>query len=310
MSLYFIKSGLQTSVQDLGRKGQMHNGVSLSGAMDPIALKRANWLLSKPLNRPVIEITLVGPEIRFETEMLIAVTGAEFELSLNQKPVSNNQAIKVNSGDILTFGKLISGARAYLSISETINLPKVFDSYSTHLTVKFGGYKGRALKQGDRLNSQPSSSNQINNKKMPKYVNNAYTGSYILRCTTSVETDLFTEKQKADFIAKKYSVSANSNRMGVRLNESAFKFQKPIEITSSGLMQGSIQITPDGLPIISSVDGQTIGGYPRIANVIASDLPLLGQLKAKDKVSFIFISHNQANKILKEQCQALSFLNK
>ena len=242
--------------------------------------------------------------------MLIAVTGAEFELSLNQKPVSNNQAIKVNSGDILTFGKLISGARAYLSISETINLPKVFDSYATHLTVNFGGYKGRALKQGDRLNSQPSSSNQINNKKMPKYVNNAYTGSYILRCTTSVETDLFTEKQKADFIAKKYSVSANSNRMGVRLNESAFKFQKPIEITSSGLMQGSIQITPDGLPIISSVDGQTIGGYPRIANVIASDLPLLGQLKAKDKVSFIFISHNQANKILKEQCQALSFLNK
>lgn len=310
MSLYFIKSGMQTSIQDLGRQGQMHNGISHSGAMDLIALKVANWLLSNPLNSPVIEITLVGPVIRFEQDMFIAISGAQFELSLNNKSICNNEKIKVTSGDILSFGKLINGTRAYLSLSTKIDVPKIFNSYSTHLTVNFGGYKGRSFKNGEKLNCLLLDRNKKDDKKVPKYVNNAYTGSYILRCTTSVETNLFTEKQKANFIAKKYSVNANSNRMGIRLNESALEFENPIEITSSGLMQGSIQITPAGLPIISSVDGQTIGGYPRIANIITSDLPLLGQLKANDKVSFMFISHNQANKIFNKQQQALNFLDK
>jgi len=309
MSLYFIKPGMQTSIQDLGRKGQMHNGISYSGAMDPIALKVANWLVSKPLDSAVIEITLVGPVIRFEQDMFIAITGAQFELSLNNKPVFNNEIIQISNGDILSFGKLITGARAYLSISKNINVPKLFDSYSTHLTVSFGGFNGRAFKQGDRLNVLSSDINEIYTKKIPKYVNSFYAGSYMLRCTSSVETDLFTDTQKASFTSKKYSVDANSNRMGIRLKDIAMEFDKPIEITSSGLMQGSIQITPIGLPIVSSVDGQTIGGYPRIANVVTADLPILGQLKANDKVSFIFISDSQARKILINQRHILNALH-
>jgi len=310
MSLYFIKPGMQTSIQDLGRQGQMHNGISRSGAMDPIALKMANWLVSKPLDSAVIEITLVGPVIRFEQDMFIAITGAKFEVSLNNNIVFNNAIIQVSSGDILSFGKIINGARAYLSTSKKIDVPKVFDSFSTHLTASFGGFNGRAFKQGGRLNVLSSDINEIHTKKIPKYVNRTYLGSYILRCTSSVETDLFTDTQKASFTAKKYSVNANTNRMGIRLNESAIEFNKPIEITSSGLMQGSIQITPTGLPIVSSVDGQTIGGYPRIANVITADLSILGQVKANDKVSFIFITDKEARHILNQQNELLSFLSK
>ena len=241
--------------------------------------------------------------------MLISITGAQFNLNLNDKPVAINSVIKIKSGDILTFGKLISGARAYLSVSHSIKVPKVFNSYATHLTANFGGFNGRAFKQGDKLETQAPYNNQVDKRSLPKYVSNAYLGSYILRCTASVETDLFTNTQIADFFNKKYIVNANSNRMGIRLNESALVFKQPIEITSSGLMQGSIQITPTGLPVISSVDGQTIGGYPRIANVITADLPLLGQLKAGDKVSFIFIPFNSAKKILAKQIHKLSFLN-
>jgi len=310
MSLYFIKSGMQTSIQDLGRKGQMHNGISRSGAMDPIALKIANWLVSKPLDSAVIEITLVGPVIRFEQEMFIAISGAQFELSLNNKPINNNEKIQIISGDILSFGKLINGTRAYLSLSTKIDVPKIFNSYSTHLTASFGGFYGRALKQDDKLLTELSDQVISPSNHNLKNISNVYPGSYILRCTSSVETSLFTQRQIKAFVSKKYTISANSNRMGIRLKETALEFDKVIEITSSGLMQGSIQITPTGLPIVSSVDGQTIGGYPRIANVITADLSTLGQVKANDKVSFIFITDKEAHHILNQQNKLLSFLSK
>jgi len=309
MSLYFIKPGLQTSIQDFGRTGQMHNGISKSGSMDPIAMKMANWLLSKPLESAVIEVTLIGPQIKFENDMCIVITGAKFELCLNDNPIFNNTIIKVSAGDILNFGKLLNGARAYISTSIDIDVPKVFDSYSTHLTVNFGGFNGRALKQGDRLAFNLTNQKCIYTNKLPNYAGNGYSGRYILRCTASVETDLFTQIQKNNFSSRKYTVTATSNRMGIRLKEFAMEFEQPLDIISSGLMQGSIQITPSGLPIISSVDGQTIGGYPRIANVITADLAILGQLKANDKVSFIFISAKDANQVLKKQRQLLSFLS-
>ncbi|PAJ75787.1 hypothetical protein CJF42_03265 [Pseudoalteromonas sp. NBT06-2] len=310
MSLYFIKSGLQTSVQDCGRSGQMHNGISNSGAMDPIAMKLSNWLLSKPLDSAVIEVTLVGPKIQFENDMYIAITGAKFELYLNNQLIFNNKAIQIFTGDVLTFGTLQCGARAYIATSIDIDVAKLFNSYSTHLTVNFGGFYGRSLKKGDILALHLPKQKCLYTNTLPKYVDNGYSGSYILRCTSSVETDLFTQRQQNDFSSKKYTVTANSNRMGIRLKEVAMGFEKPIDITSSGLMQGSIQITPSGLPIISSVDGQTIGGYPRIANVITADLAMLGQLKANDKVNFMLISNEKAIEVLKEQYQILNFLYK
>ena len=306
MSIHFIKAGLETSIQDLGRFGQMHNGISQSGAMDPIAMQMANWLVSNPLDSPVIEITLMGPTVQFKSAMSIAICGAQFVCYLNDSLVPNDETIQVNKDDVLSFKKLQNGIRAYLAFSGIIatgqgGLKPVLDSYSTHLTANFGGYHGRSFKDNDML--------IINHCQQPEVRIIAtqfklhYSGNYLLRCVPSVESESFNEEQCNSFYSQSFTITPASNRMGIRLFAKPIIFEKPIQIISSGLTQGSIQIPPSGQPIISSVDGQTIGGYPRIANVISADLPILGQLKAKDKVRFVLIDSMQAAEIFTaKQC--------
>ena len=292
MSLYFIRAGLQTSTQDSGRSGLMHLGISNSGAMDITSMKLANWLLDEPLDSTVFEITLLGPIIRFEKANSIAITGAVFDLYLNGNLVFNNEVIQINPGDILEFDRLVSGARAYLALKGKLDIPKVMESYSTHITGGFGGIKNSFIKDGERI--EISKSKQSRYKKLPKEFEGTYSGNYLIRCVPTVETIEFSPIQKEFFFSQNYRVSANSNRMGVRLTGKPIEFETPIEILSSGLTQGSIQIPPSGFPIISAVDGQTIGGYPRIANVISTDLPLLGQLKANDKINFALVDFEYA----------------
>jgi len=306
MSLHFIKAGLQTSLQDLGRFGQMHNGISQSGAMDLLAMQMANWLLSKPLDAAVIEISLIGPTIRFESAMSVAICGAQFDLYLNGSKLFNDETIRVTTGDILKFDKLKSGARAYLAFSGQINIAPVLSSYATHLTANFGGYHGRSFQAGDRL--EINLLKQPQHKKIPTGFHTVYSGNYLLRTVASVETDSFSPLQRDIFFGQSFKVTSESNRMGIRLAGEPLSFEKNIEITSSGMTQGSIQIPPSGQPIISSVDGQTIGGYPRIANVITADLPILGQLTANDKIRFGLINQNLARAILNKKQSRLDWL--
>ncbi len=311
MSMQFIKAGLQTSIQDLGRFGQMHNGVSQSGAMDPISMQMANWLVGKPLDAAVIEISLVGPTIQFNSEQTIAICGAEFSVFLNSNEVFNDRSFNVVSGDVLEFSSLKSGVRAYLAFSGELDLPMVLSSYSTHLTANFGGFKGRQFQAGDRL--RLTSVISTVDRQLPIQNSHFYSGSYLLRTVRTIESDRFNEAQLHDFYAQSFMVTPQSNRMGIRLNPekpvTSLIIDKVNQIVSSGLVQGSIQIPPSGDPIISSVDGQTIGGYPRIANIITADLPLLGQLNAHDKVRFVLIDKNEALAILRQKQLLFEFLN-
>ena len=304
MSLYFIKAGLQTSLQDGGRYGQRHLGISQSGAMDANSMRMANWLLNKPLDSPVLEIAIVGPTIRFDHALTIAVCGAQFELHLNSKRVYNNQVIHVELGDCLIFSSLQQGARAYLAFTGELDISPMLASYSTHLTACFGGFKNRAFKNRDYLKIIGNDdSNKIDQcalpqRTLPDECFMPYPGNYLMRCTESVESSKFTKRQKTLFFSQAYKVSADLNRMGIQLHAKTLEFDQPMVISSSGLTQGSIQIPPSGQPIISCVDGQTIGGYPRIANIISADLPRLGQLKSGDKINFIMISRDYALQIL------------
>jgi len=298
MSLQFIKAGLQTSIQDLGRSGLMHLGISKSGAMDHNAMKLVNWLLGIPLDSAVFEITLIGPTIKFSQTMSIAITGARFELFLNGNMVFNDEVIHVESGDVLEFDRLQQGARAYLAFTGELDMPPMLNSYSTHLTCSFGGYNNRQLKNNDSIDIQDSTTAPA--KKLPNHLKGYYSGNYLIRCVPSVETNQFNQSQLQQFFNQVYRVSADSNRMGVRLVGNPIETQSSIDITSSGLTQGSIQIPPSGVAIISSVDGQTIGGYPRIANVISADLPILGQLKAKDKINFSLIDLDYADQLFSQ----------
>ena len=305
MSLTFIRSGMQTSIQDSGRSGFMHQGISRSGAMDHLSLQLANWLVANPLNQAAIEVTLVGPTIEFQQNLSIAICGAEFDLTLNSEPVFNNETINVKAADVLEFKLLRKGARAYLAIAGKLKVDPLFSSQSTHLTAGFGGYKGRQFEANDVL--EVLSAHETKKRVLPEAYRPTFTGNYLLRCCPGIEADSFDQECLDSFYDSTYKVSVNSNRMGLRLEGKPVPLNTSVDIISSGLTQGSIQIPPSGLPIISSVNGQTIGGYPRVANVISSDLNILGQLKTGDKIGCVSVSRDKAWHQLE---QKQTFLNK
>ncbi|MEP7706128.1 biotin-dependent carboxyltransferase family protein [Paraglaciecola sp. 25GB23A] len=309
MSIEVIKPGLQSSIQDRGRTGYMHLGVAKGGAMDPLSMTLANWLVGNAPTNPVLEICLLGPTLRFEQAVSVAVSGAKFELEVYNKEgvrsaVNVNQTIQLNSGDTLAFGKRLQGARAYMAVAATFNYSAVLGSCATHISAKFAGLEGRALQAGDQLSVSQCEVRETRN--LPSHMTQQYSGNYILRCVPSVETTDFSSEQLSDFYATSYLLRSDSNRMGLRFDAEPLDMKHMDEMVSSGLSQGSVQLPSSGLPIISSVDGQTIGGYPRIANVISADLFALGQLVAGDKVNFCLVSLEQAHDIYASQQRQLA----
>ncbi|WP_226648814.1 biotin-dependent carboxyltransferase family protein [Microbulbifer variabilis] len=311
MSIYFIRAGLQTSIQDYGRPGLMHYGISQGGAADLLSMKLANLLLGNTLNNPVMEITLTGPLIEFDCDVSIAITGARFKTLLNNNPIENYKVIQIKSGDILEFSHLLSGARAYIGLSATISVPQILNSASTHLISGFGGHKSGAIEQGERVhleNIRIAKEAQLERELIPNYRLRP-----LIRVVHGAESQRFPQSALDNFFATTFQVSAQSNRMGIRLSPSIIPEPEGLEdisgeMVSSGLYPGSIQIPSNGEPIISFIEGQTIGGYPRLAHVIRADLHRLGQLKAQDKINFQLVSPAQARLILQKKNKLLAKL--
>ncbi|WP_444883688.1 biotin-dependent carboxyltransferase family protein [Microbulbifer sp. PSTR4-B] len=311
MSIYFIRPGLQTSIQDFGRPGLMHCGIPQGGAADILSMQLANLLLGNYLNNPVLELTLTGPFIKFECDISIAITGAQFNVLLNKITVENYKVIQVKRGDILEFGQLLSGTRAYIGLSATISTSQAFSSVSTHLISHFGGNKGKAISYKERLhlkNIRIAKSAHIDRSLQP-----CYQSRPLFRVIYGPEKKRFTELTLNNFFRKTFQVSAQSNRMGIRLSPSIIVDSKAItessdEMISSGLYPGCIQIPNTGEPIISFIEGQTIGGYPRIGHIIRADLHRLGQLKAQDKINFQLVNQVQAREILLKKMKYLKNL--
>lgn len=304
--LRILKPGLQTSIQDGGRKGWMQYGIARGGAADPVAMQLANGLLRNPAGHPCLEVTLTGPDIEFGHDLSIAICGARFTLTHNGRSVDNDRVIQIRRGDILQFGPLQSGARAYLAFAAEPALEMVFDSLSTHLQTNFGGLDGRALRAGDEIPLQHfrrERSRQLADKYKLKY-----TGHPQLRVIDGAEAKLFAGDQQELFYRTTYRVSPQSNRMGIRLQGDRLDNDGLPQMTSSGLCPGTVQIPPDGQPIISFVEGQTIGGYPRFAHVISADQHLLAQLKPRDRIDFLRVNLNTALQILRNKTSMLTEL--
>ena len=245
--------------------------------------------------------------------MSIAIVGAEFELRLNGQSVFNNKAINVHAGDILSFEqppldrkapeKSRISARAYLAFSADLTASPLLNSFATNLTANFGGFKGRALKAGDLLELKNVRVAPL--KVLASQYHLHYHGNYLLRCTDSVESEWFEANEWQQFFSQSYQISSESNRMGLRLRGEPLQMLPKPQVVSSGLTSGSIQIPESGEPIISAVDGQTIGGYPRLANVISADHNLLGQLKTGDKLNFVYVSRKEAIEQLMQKAALL-----
>ena len=301
MSIEIISSGLQTTIQDLGREGLAHMGVPLSGGADKLSIKVANYLLGNDINSPVIECTLTGPTLRFLKPYSIAITGANMNARINDKEIKMYEVVKVKTNDILTMNNCLIGCRSYISLSEKIIAKKFLGSLSTYLPANVGGLGGKALSKGSLIESEsyktklndPSS---LNLDKLKPLTNKS-----ILKVFEGPEFNLLTEPSKKEIFSGTYVVSNDSSRIGNRLDGKELKLVESGKMISCPVSIGTIQCPSNGLPIILGCDSQTLGGYPRILQTALVDLDLIGQLRPKDKIQFKKISLEQGIEHLKKQ---------
>ena len=298
MGLEVLRAGLQSTVQDQGRFGYAHLGVSASGAADNFSLTIGNILVGNPKHYAGIEMTIIGDKYHFKSDAFVALTGSEFEAELDNKSIPFWKRLPIKRGQILDIRSTKNGARCYLCVAGGINIEDVMGAKTTHLTSGIGGLHGRILKNLDELEFGPLD-DLI--KPIKKVNDSITTDTKIIKVTKGVQWPWFDKNQKNKLFQHQYQVTELSNRMGLRLIGNAIKTKKENEITTAGISLGSIQIPGDGQPIISFVEHQTTGGYPIIANVISADVRKVGQLKAGDCFQFELISFSSAEKLKVDQ---------
>lgn len=299
MPIYVANPGI-TTVQDLGRYGYGHLGVSPAGAADQLSSRIANLLVGNDENAPALEMTLLGATLQFEEAAIVAIVGAECKPTLGNQRLACGEALHVPQGAVLQCGGMIDGARAYLAVQGGWSVPLVMGSASTDLGGQFGGVEGRLLKRGDRLSVRPASGLQIRRLRDELRLFEA-TQPKVLRVTRGAQQGWFAPEAFHALFSTTFTVTERAGRTGLRLNgEHIFPTDRS-ELLTDGTPLGAIQIPPDGQPIILFVDQQTTGGYPKIANVIAVDMHCVGQLRPQDEVTFSEVSIPEAIRLLRQQ---------
>ncbi|MCC2597585.1 biotin-dependent carboxyltransferase family protein [Pusillimonas sp. MFBS29] len=305
MSIRVIKPGMLSSFQDLGRTGHQHLGVPVGGAMDSRAHRLANLLVGNDENEATLEITLTGPTLQFDAPACIAICGAQLNPTLNDEPLPNNRPIIVRSGDVLAFGARASGLRAYIAWHGGIDLPVVMSSRSTYLPGSFGGYHGRALRKGDTLAlTADLSGTDLDALAHELWQLKIYLPAILglnnrsaIRAVLSAEASLFKPESIQAFFAGDYQISPQSQRMGYRLSGQPLQQHSDQQLLSAATSFGSVQVPPDGNPIVLMADRQTTGGYAKIAHVATVDLPLLAQGMPGETLRFMEIELDQAREL-------------
>ncbi len=306
MSSLLVESpGLQTTVQDLGREGHGALGVSASGAADCVALRVGNLLLENPPGTPALEMTLTGGTFVFPEGAVVCLAGADFGAQADGRSLVPWKPWAILPGQRLSLGTTRDFARCYLCIAGGISVEPFLGSASTHLLSGLGGWHGRALRQGDVL-PFGEVTKRIRQRKLAAGVLEKLRPGKTLRITCGPQFDWFTKESVEALFSGEFSVSEESNRMGLRLEGPGLSLRKQKEMISEGAPLGAIQVTPSGQSIILFVEQQTTGGYPKIANVIGADLHSLGQLRPRDTIRFAEVSLQEARALWIEQQQLLS----
>ncbi|MFK7983337.1 MAG: biotin-dependent carboxyltransferase family protein [Saprospiraceae bacterium] len=286
-TFHFLKSGIQTLIQDQGRIGYQSYGVPISGVMDKKSAALANELVGNDLDVPVVEMALLGPTIKISGNCQIAITGANLSPKVNQQPIPLYETINLKDGDLLKFGGAKNGCRAYLAIRGNWQIKKWLNSYSA---LPYSGDKATPqsyIQKGSILRVQ--SNPRISKRIAPIERRPQFPTALNVRVLPGPEFEYFSNYTIGYFFSKSYKLTQESNRMGYRLDTMLRDFKPTKEVISAGIMPGTIQITSAGQPVILMRDAQTVGGYYRIANVITEDLNKLAQLKPGDKVAFSLI---------------------
>ena len=327
MCIEILNSGLLTTIQDSGRYGFRKYGVIVSGAMDTFSHRISNLLVGNDDDEATLEVTLVGPKILIKEDSLISICGGNLSPKINNCEVQMWRPIYVKAGSILTFGECLLGTRSYIAFAGSFNINKTMDSKSTYLRAAIGGFCGRALKKGDiiNLNKPTFKGMQIVNKLHKSISTNGfaitkwfvgsdslprYSSSPVIRVIKGGQFESFNEESKANLFNSKFAITPQSDRMGYRLKGHNLSLSNPLEMISEAISLGTIQVPPDGNPIILLADRQTTGGYPKIAETISIDIPVLAQLKPGDSVGFCEISLEEAQQLYIMRERNINWLKK
>ena len=294
-----LRAGLLTTVQDRGRFGYQKFGVPVSGAADEMALRRANVLVGNPQGAAALEVTALGPQLRFLADAVIAFTGAEIEGELDGRPIPAYKSFRVRAGQILDIRACTRGLRSYLAIAGGIDVPVLLGSRSTCLVANFGGFRGRALMADDVLGVSPPSAPLLDlaGREVPEARRPRHGSPVVVRVVLGPQEEAFTEAGRRTFLGSTYRVSPNANRMGYRLDGPAIAHTGSADILSDWVPLGGVQVPGDGKPIILLADRQTTGGYPKIATVVKPDLSLVAQLRPGDALMFRAVCVAEAQEI-------------
>jgi len=310
MSLHVLSAGLLTTVQDAGRPGLRHLGVGRAGALDAWSHALANRLAGNAAGTAALEITLTGPTLRFDAAARIALCGAQLDAAVEGAPgegvdIPMARPIDLPAGSVLRLGGCRDGARSYLAVEGGIAVPEVLGSAATDLRGGFGGMRGRPLATGDVLPLARRSQRRIDALRIaPWWLDMTpddapHSLVRVLPGEPGAPLD--------PLCARRWRVAAASDRQGLRLSGAVLSqdmlSQGRRERTSEPVLPGTVQLPPDGQPIVLLADAQTHGGYPRIAHAIRADWPKLAQLRPGDSVSFASCTPAQARAALDEQRQ-------
>lgn len=312
MSIVVLQQGIMDTIQDKGRYGFQHLGINPGGVMDRIAMAVANSLTGNPVDEALLELHFPAGKYLFEAPALIALAGADFGATVNSQAVPLHKPLYVPAGATLAFEKLRTGARCYLAVRHGFSLTPWLGSCSTHLKVAQGGFKGRALRKGDKLpvnkSLQPVSDRQPEIFPWTAGTDHLYNKKDSIRILPGACWDMLDAPSQQQLITGSFRIGAHSDRMGFRLSGARLHTTRKEEQLSAGICKGAIQLLPDGQLIILMADHQTTGGYPVAAHVITADMPALAQYQPGQSLQFSITGMEAAEEALWQQEKAIRYL--
>ena len=304
MAMHVISPGPRTTIQDKGRLGYQNSGFAPSGFMDRVASRMATVLVGNKDSEAVLEFCLIGPVLKFDETVNLAVCGGDFSIDVGGRVYPANKAVRVPAGitvKILT-GKV--GIYGSVAVGGGLDIPMVMGSRSTNLRCGIGGFHGRALMAGDEiaLRHPENGRRDFSWRWVParRLVSPDDPDITRVRVIPGPQEDMFTEKGIQTFYESSYVITAQSDRMGYRLTGPKVEAVDGYDILSDGIVNGSVQISGAGEPIVMMADRQTTGGYAKIASVINVDIPLFAQLRPGQKVQFVRCTVQEAQELMRE----------
>jgi antagonist of KipI len=315
MTVRIVTPGLLTTVQDRGRRGHQHSGIPVSGPMDPWAHRMANFLVGNDEDAAVLECTMLGPSLVFDRPTLVAITGGEATPHVGDVAMPTWRAVLVPANAEVKLGHLHgTGCRAYVAVDGGIAVPPVLGSRSTLLRAGLGGYEGRALRAGDELVAgEPAHLSAAIARELvasaavpavPRWglaaeLRPRYSDGAVVRVVSSAApgSEVATGAGTQALFAQSFTIAPQSDRMGFRLQGGRLSSGHAPERLSEAVAFGTVQLPPDGLPIILMADRQTTGGYPRLGTIASVDMPLVGQLAPGNRIRFTPVSLDEAQRL-------------